>query len=54
MALRSFRHVLVDEFQDLGAYQLRMLRQFSSGGMTIAGDVTQSVFSNPGNGDFDF
>ncbi len=39
----KFRHVVVDEAQDLSAMQMRSLRRRSNGSMTIVGDLAQST-----------
>lgn len=40
---RTFRHIIVDEAQDLSPMQLRALKRRSVGGMTILGDLAQST-----------
>lgn len=40
---RRFRHVVVDEAQDLSPMQLRSLRRRSDGSMTVVGDLAQST-----------
>lgn len=52
--LKNFQHIMVDEFQDLRKYQLYVIRQFSKGWMTIAWDITQSIFLNPEDWEIDF
>jgi DNA helicase IV len=42
--VRQFRHIVVDEAQDLSPMQLRMLaRRSSTGSMTLVGDIAQST-----------
>lgn len=41
---RNYRHIVVDEVQDLSAMQLRMLkRRSSNGSMTVVGDLAQTT-----------
>ena len=40
---RTYRHVVVDEAQDLSPMQLRALKRRSGGGMTILGDLAQAT-----------
>lgn len=40
---RTFRHVIVDEAQDVSPMQLRALKRRSVGGMTILGDLAQAT-----------
>lgn len=54
LILKNFQHIMVDEFQDLRKYQLYVIRQFSKGWMTIAWDITQSIFLNPEDWEIDF
>lgn len=51
---QSFEHVLVDEFQDLWPHQLLLIKNFSNQWITIAGDITQSLYLEPRNGDIKF
>lgn len=43
----SFEHVLVDEFQDLWPHQLLLIKKFSRRWITIAWDITQSIYLEP-------
>ncbi len=43
----SYRHIFIDEFQDIPNFKLFLLKKFSRWGMTIAWDITQSIFTDP-------
>lgn len=42
-----YKHILVDEFQDLSITYIKFAKIFSTGGVTLAWDVTQSIFLDP-------
>ncbi len=43
----SFKHILIDEFQDLSSIYLLLAKLFVTEWITLAGDITQSIFLNP-------
>lgn len=42
-----YKHILVDEFQDFSSAYIKFAKIFSTSGVTLAWDVTQSIFLDP-------